>query len=154
MANIKKKDGGTEKFDRKKLEQSIRNAGADERTAREVAAKVLEKEGMTTDEIRRTVGNELRKRKAELADRYLDTKRLAAKKAMDAAKGTARITEETMERLNLKAGDNIELMHENRKHTVRAEKASVGRKEIRLHEEDLRALGAKEGTQIAARRQR
>ena len=154
MANVKKIDGRTEMFNRTKLERSIRDAGADENMAREVAAKVKEREGMTTDEIRKTISNELRQRKAEVAERYVNTKRLAAKKAVDAAKGTARITEDTMKRMNLKTGDNMELMHENKRHTVRAEQASVGRNEIRLHEEDLKALGVKEGTRIAVRRQR
>lgn len=154
MANVMKKDGRTEMFNRTKLERSMRDAGADESTAREVASKVKEREGMTTDEIRKTVTNELRQRKTEIAERYENTKRLAAKKAVDAAKGTARITEDTMNRMNLKTGDNMELMHENNRHTVKAEKASVGRKEIRLHEEDLKALGAKEGTRITARKRR
>jgi hypothetical protein len=154
LANVKKMDGRTEMFDRPKLERSIKDAGADENTAREVAAKVEDREGMTTDEIRKSVTNELRQRKAEVAERYENTKRLAAKKAVDAAKGTARITEDTMKRMNLKTGDNMELMHENNRHTVRAEQASVGRNEIRLHEEDLKTLGAEEGTRIAARRQK
>jgi hypothetical protein len=154
LANVKKKDGRTEMFNRTKLERSMKDAGADESTAREVASKVEDREGMTTDEIRRTVSNELRQRKAEVAERYANTKRLAAKKAVDAAKGTARITENCMEKMKLKSGDIIELMHENRRHKVKAEKASVGRIEIHLHEEDLKALGAKEGTRIAARKPR
>ena len=154
MANVKKKDGRTEMFDRTKLERSIRDAGADENTAKEVAAKVEDREGMTTDEIRKNVTNELRPRKAEIAERYVNTKRLAAKKAVDAAKGTARITENCMEKMNLKSGDTIELMHEDKRHKVIAEKASVGRIEIHLHEEDLKALGAEEGTRIAARKQK
>ncbi len=154
LTNVKKKDGSEEKFDRTKLELSMRNAGADEKMAREVAAKVEEREGMTTDDIRRTVRDELHKRNTEVAEQYEDTKLFAAKKAMDAAKGTAQITENCMKKLNLKSGDIIELMHENRRHIVRAEMASVGRIEIHLHEEDLKALGAKEGTRIAVRRQR
>ncbi len=154
MTSVKKKDGSEEKFDRNKLERSIRYAGADEKIAREVAATVEEKEGMTTDDIRRTVTHELSNRNAEVASRYKDTKRFAAKKAIDAAKGTARITEKCMKKLNIKSGDVIELMHENKRHSVRAEKASVGRIEIHLHEEDLKALGAHEGTRIAVRKQK
>jgi formylmethanofuran dehydrogenase subunit D len=154
LTNVNKKNGSSEMFDRTKLERSIRYAGADEKMARAIAAKVKEREGMTTDDIRRTVADELSIRNTEVTARYEDTKRFAAKKAMDAAKGTARITENCMKKLNLKSGDTIELMHENRRHTVRTEKASVGRIEIHLHEEDLNALGAKEGTRIAVRRQK
>jgi plastocyanin len=154
LANVKKKDGRTEMFDRTKLERSIRDAGANESTAKEVAAKVEDREGMTTDEIRKNISNELRQRNAEVAERYKNTKRLAAKKAVDAAKGTARITENCMEKMNLKSGDTIELIHKDRRHKVIAEKASIGRIEIHLHEDDLKALGAEEGTRIAARKPR
>jgi formylmethanofuran dehydrogenase subunit D len=152
--NVNKKDGSSEMFDRTKLERSIRYAGADEKMAREIAATVEEREGMTTNEIRRTVTDELSIRNAEVASRYRNTKRFAAKKAVDAARGTARLTENCMKKLNLSSGDTIELMHEERRHNVIAQKASVGRIEIHLHEEDLNALGAKEGTRIAVRKQK
>ncbi len=59
-----------------------------------------------------------------------------------------------MKKLNLKSGDTIELIHKDRRHKVKAEMASIGRIEIHLHEDDLKALGAEEGTRIAARRPR
>ncbi|MEE9152279.1 MAG: ATP cone domain-containing protein [Thermoplasmata archaeon] len=154
VENIKKRSGETEKFDKAKLERSLRKARADEKTATDIANRVSEKEVNNTDEIRNMVDEELRKTDAKAAERYKDTRRLAAKAAVDAAKGIARLTEETMTRLNLKAGDTIDLCHEDHKHTVKAEKAAVGAKEIRLHEEDLKALGVTDGTQIAVRRQK
>ena len=154
MENVRKRSGETEKFDKGKLERSLRKARVDEKTAMDITNRVSEKELNTTDEIRNMVAEELRKTDAKAAERYKDTRRLAARAAVDAAKGIARLAEETMTRLNLKAGDTIDLCHEDHKHTVKAEKATVGAKEIRLHEEDLKALDVTDGTQIAVRRQK
>ena len=154
MENVRKRSGETEKFDKAKLERSLRKARVDEKTAMDITNRVSEKELNTTDEIRNMVAEELRKTDAKAAERYEDTRRLAARAAVDAAKGIARLAEETMTRLNLKAGDTINLCHEDHKYTVKAERAAVGAKEIRLHEEDLKALGVTDGTQIAVRRQK
>ncbi len=154
MENVRKRSGETEKFDKAKLERSLRKARVDEKTATDIANRVSEKEVNTTDEIRNMVAEELRKTDAKAAERYEDTRRLAARAAVDAAKGIARLAEETMTRLNLKAGDTIDLCHKDHKHTVKTEKAAVGAKEIRLHEEDLKALGVTDRTQIAVRRQK
>ncbi len=152
MENVKKRSGKTEKFDKAKLERSLRKARVDEKTAMDISNRASEKELNTTDEIRKMVAEELRKTDAKAAERYEGTRRLAARAAIDAAKGIARLTEETMNGLKLEVGDTIDLCHEDRKHTVKAEKAAVGVKEIRLHEEDLKALGVTDRTQIAVRR--
>jgi 2-phosphoglycerate kinase len=152
VENVRKRSGETEKFEKTKLERSLRKARADEKTATDIANRVSEKEVNTTQEIRNMVVEELRKTDTEAAERYENTRRLAARAAVDAAKGIARLAEETMTRLNLKAGDTIDLCHEDHKHTVKAERATVGAKEIRLHEEDLKSLGITDGTQIAVRR--
>ena len=152
MENVKKRSGETEKFDKTKLERSLRKTKVDEQKAKDITNRISEKEMNTTNEIRSMVVEELRKIDTETAMRYENTRRLAAKAAIDAAKGIAQLTEETMNRLNLKVGDTINLCHEDHKHTVKAEKATVGAKEIRLHEEDLKSLGITDGTSIAVRR--
>lgn len=152
MENVRKRSGETEKFDKTKLERSLRKVRVDEKTAIDIINRVSEKELNTTEEIRKTVAEELRKTDAKAAERYEDTRRLAARAAVDAAKGIARMTEDTMNRLNLEAGDTIDLCHEDHKHTVKAERAAMGLKEIRLNEEDLKALGVTDGTSIAVRR--
>ena len=154
MVDVRKRDGKTEKFDRAKLERSLRNTGTDEKTAREIAEKIEEKEGITTDEIRKIVEKELKAKDAKAADNFECTRCLAARKAIDAAKGSARLTEENMKRLKLETGDSVELTYERKKHTVKAERAAVDRNEIRLNEDDLRTIGATDGTQIAVRRQK
>lgn len=152
MENVKKRSGETEKFDKTKLERSLRKTRVDEQKAIDITNRISEKEMNTTTEIRNMVVEELRKTDTEAATRYESTRRLAAKAAIDAAKGVARLTEETMNKLNLEVGDTISLCYEDHKHTVKAERAVVGAKEIRLHEEDLKSLGITDGTSIAVRR--
>ena len=154
MANVNKKDRKPEPFDRVKLERSIRDTGIDENMAREIARKVPEKEEITTDEIRRIVAEELKKKNPEAAERYTETRRLAARKAVDAVRGIARLTKETMSRLKVKSGDTINVLHRDKPYKVRAEIAPIDRKEIQLHEEDLRAIGASDGTRVAVQRPR
>jgi phosphatidate phosphatase PAH1 len=154
LVNVKKKDGRTEEFKRTKIERSLKNVGVKETNAKEIANKVSEKEGMTTTEIRESVQKELRNRNKEAAEKYESSRRLAARKAIDAAKGTVRLTEETMKRLNLRPGENLELCHKDNRITLKAEKGLVATNEIRLHEDDLRKIGAPEGTRIVARRKR
>ena len=152
MENVKKRSGETEKFDKTKLERSLRKTRVDKQKAIDITNRISEKEMNTTSEIRNMVVEELRKTDTEAATRYESTRRLAAKTAIDAAKGVARLTEETMNKLNLEVGDTINLCHENHKHTVKTERAAIGAKEIRLHEEDLKSLGITDGTSIAVRR--
>jgi plastocyanin len=152
VENVRKRSGETEKFEKTKLERSLRNARVEEQKATDIANRVSEKEVNTTGEIRNMVVEELRKTDKEAAERYESTRRLAARAAIDAAKGVARLTEDTMNKLNLEVGDTINLCHEDHKHTVKAERAAIGAKEIRLHEEDLKALGVTDGTSIAVRR--
>ena len=152
MTDLKKRDGRTEKYDRSKIERSIRASGSDEKTAKEVARAITEREGTTSEEIRRTVSKELRRRSPEVADRYDETRRLAAKKAVEAAKGAAHMSEDAMRGMNIKKGDTIELVHGEKRHTVRVEKAITGKRSIHLNESDLRNLGASEGTRITVHR--
>ena len=152
MTDVRKRDGRTEKFSRSKIERSIRASGSDEKTAKEVAMTVTEREGMTSEDIRKTVSKELRKRKPEVADHYDVTRRLAAKKAMKAATGAAHLTEDAMRGMDLKTGDTIELLHGEKRRTVRVEKSIEGRRSIHLNESDLKNLGASEGTRITVHR--
>jgi len=70
MPALKKRSGKEEEFDRKKLEQSMRKAGASENTARMIAEGVKHREGMATSEIRSHVIAELKRHEPEAARRY------------------------------------------------------------------------------------
>ena len=70
MPKLKKRKGHEEEFDRNKLEQSLKKAGAKEETIRRVAEAIKPREGMTTAEMRTNVINELKRRDPEAAKRY------------------------------------------------------------------------------------
>jgi len=152
MTLLNKRTDTQEEFNRTKLEQSIIRAGATEETAKEVASKIDPTTVKTTDEVRNLVVEELRKTEPAIAERYERTRSLAARKAVEAAIGTVRLHAETMKALRANPGDSIIVEHGGNTHTLRAEPASVERREIHLHETDLEKLGATEGTRLATRR--
>lgn len=151
MVKIRKRDGREEEFSAIKFEESLKKAGATPEVAREIAQKAPLREGMTSDEIRRYTIEELRRRDARIATNYEMARKLAARRAVDASAGTAKLNEEIFRQWNLTPGEPVELEHAGRKHTLRTVKAPVGLREIQLNEADLRALGAPEGTRITVR---
>lgn len=70
MPKLKKRSGEEEEFDRKKLEQSMRKAGASENTVRKIAEGIRHREGMATSEIRSHVIAQLKRHEPEAARRY------------------------------------------------------------------------------------
>jgi len=147
-----KKDGRREKFDRAKIERSLKKAKVDEKMAKEITNKILPKEGMTTHEIRRNVVKELRTRNEKAANQYENTHRLIAKKSIKAAQGMVQLNEETMNRLKLKGGDTINVIHLGESKTLKVEKGLLKNNEINLNEKDLRNIGASEGIRISVQR--
>lgn len=154
MPEIKKWTGSSEPFDRTKLVHSLHAAGADEQVARTVANNITVKEGMSTHELRSQVAQELRKHDPETAEVYESTVRLAAKKAIDAARGTVQMAGETLARLKIKAGETIHIIHKDEKHTFEAQTANVSPSEIRFSEEDIQAIGAEPEFRVATQRPR
>jgi hypothetical protein len=152
MTNVLKKNRESEAFDIAKIIRSIRLANLDELTSYEVASKIPKRDGITTEEIRRIIIKELKRIDPEAAMRYSNTRRLAAKKAMHAVKGFAMLPRETMSRLKLRTGENIQVVLGDKRQTLKAEPGLVDRNEIQLNEEDLVSIGASDGTRIAVQR--
>jgi hypothetical protein len=153
MVSIKKRDGSMQSFDRSKVERSLRESGASERVAREVASSVREREGMTCDDIRSAVSRELRSRDAKAADHYDSTRRMVARRAVEAAsRGTAWISSDAMRTMRLKAGEPVDVSFSGKTQTLRAETAPRGVSGVQVSEPDLKALGAREGMKVEVRR--
>lgn len=153
MTQVTKRDSSTEPFNRQKIERSIRKAGADETTAKEIAGEIPDKT-MSTCQIRVSVTDKLRERSDDLADHYASTFRLMLKRGEESLRGVALMAEETMERLKIKLGDVLHLTYIGKQHLVRIEvDQDVGRSEIQLHPDDIAALGAEEGKKVATCRQ-
>ena len=155
LTKIRKNSGEMEGFDREKIKHSLHYAGADEKTAREIATQVWKDEWVSTDDIRQLVSTELRKKDSKAANQYDETRCLVARKAIEAAKGTARLSKNTMGRLKLKPGDEIEILYENRRHRLKTERddeTNIRCGEIRFNEADMTELNAVEGNRIVAKR--
>ena len=150
---MKKKDGRKENFDRAKIERSLKKAKVDEKTAKEIANKVILREGMTTEEIRRNVVKELRNKNEKAAKLYENTHRLIARKSIKAAHGMVQLNEETMNWFKLKGGDTINVIHSGESKMLKVEKGLLKNNEIYLNEKDLRNIGASEGMRISVQRQ-
>ena len=80
MMNIKKRSEKQEEFSNKKIEKSIRSAGADEKTAREISEGVKHRDGLKTSEVRKTVSQKLANKDAKIGKAYEDYKKPAAVK--------------------------------------------------------------------------
>ena len=153
MVNVKKRNGSVQMFERSKIEHSLRESGASEGVAREVAASVHVREGTTVDEIRSMVSRELRSRDAKAADHYDSTRRMVARRAVEAAsRGTARMSAEAMRTMKIRAGEPVEISFSGRTQTLLAETAPKGVSGVLVSEPDLRALGASEGMKVEVRR--
>jgi len=155
MATVDKKirkEREKEKFDSEKIERSLHYIGIDEHTAREIAWKVPERDGITTYEIRKIVVKELREKDPELAELYLSTRRLSITTVLEAVRGVALLKKETLARMRMVPGENIDILHRGERHTLKVEHAPLDRHEIGMHAEDLRELGVSDGKRITVQR--
>jgi hypothetical protein len=153
VTNINKKNGKVEKFDRSKIERSLKRVKVDEKTTKEIASKIIPKENMTTDEIRRTVVKELRRVNEKAAKQYENSRRLNVKRSIKAASGIVQLNKETMTMLNLRGGDTIKVNHLDKRMSFKVEQGTLGQNEINLNESDLRNIGASDGIRILVQRQ-
>ena len=150
MPNIRKKNNRTEEFDREKLEKSVLNAGLDQKAAREVASSITAREGMTSEEIREAAFKKLKELDEEAANRYAHSMRFTARSAADVSMEVAQLSEKALANLNLKAGQNVSIVNGNNKLSLRAERANIDGREIRLNKENMEKIRANDGTRIMA----
>lgn len=148
MANVTKRNGTTETYKREKIVNSIKKAGLDDAAARKIANAIPERD-ISTAELRKTITENVRMTNQEAAARYEGTTRLVARKSVQSAKGVARMTQNTLNRMKVKVGDTIDLIHGDRKHRVKVDVSDQAKeREINLHTEDLHTIGAEEGNRI------
>jgi hypothetical protein len=154
MTTIIKKSGEPEEFDRKKIEDSLRSAGADWLTAKETADMIQEKDGMTTSDIRRALDKELKNLNPELSDRYSGTRRFTARNSSKIAKGVARLSKDSIHALGIKAGDALEIKYRDRWQKMRIEEndGASSHNEIILNKDDMAAIGVIDGNRVKARK--
>jgi len=70
MPNIKKRSDKLEEFSHTKIEKSIKNAGADQKTAQKISEGITYKEGMKTSDIRKQVIEKLTHQDEKISKAY------------------------------------------------------------------------------------
>lgn len=154
MTTIVKRSGETEEFDRKKIEDSLRNAGANWESAKKIAGRIHEKDGMTTSNIRKALHTELKDLNPVLADRYSKTRRFTARNSAKIAKGMARLSKDSIKALRIKAGDALEIKYRDRwqKMKIETDNGTSSHNEIILNKHDMAAMGVIDGNRVKGRK--
>lgn len=147
---IRKKSGELQEFDRRKLEESIRHAGASSEVARRVSEKIQPSEGMSTQDIKRRVADELRNENMALSGAFMSAQKLRAKSAADLSAGVVRLNADHLR--GISSDQSAMLVHGNRRAELRIEPtSSVSSHEVLLSSADLQRLGLQEGSRVAVR---
>jgi len=152
VAKVRKKSGELQEFDRRKLEASIRHAGASEEVAKRVAERIQPTGEISSSELRHRVSQELRRENEALSGAYSSTRRLRAKTDSSLAAGIVRMHEELLKEHGLSPGKKAHIEHETKKAEVRVELAKGARPaEIHMSKSDLDKLGASDGSRVRIR---
>lgn len=149
---VTKRSGKLEEFDRRKLEESIRKAGASDETARRVAERVRPPEGTSTEELRRMVSHELRRENAALSGAYASTRSLRARNTSDLKAGVVLLHEDLLKKHGLTSGQFAYVVHMDRRTDVQVMSADSAKPaEILMSRSDLERLGAADGVRVNVR---
>ncbi|MFQ6128337.1 MAG: ATP cone domain-containing protein [Thermoplasmata archaeon] len=148
---VKKRTGSQERFNRRKLERSLIRAGANQKTAKEIATKINRSTVKTTAEVRARAVLELGKIDPSLARRYESTRSLAVRESMETVKGTLRLHIETLNELGAKRGGSVTVEHKGMKKTFVTEAGSVQRRWMQMNVGDIRDMRVREGMRLVVR---
>jgi len=149
LAKVRKRSGEVEEFDRKKLEDSIRRAGASPEVAKRIAQRLEPKGDTTSDELRRKAADELRQESMALSGAYLSTKLLRIRTSTDLKSGVVRIHEDLLKRQGARSGEHVMLRHKDHEAKMQIESHSDQHpREIVVSRSDLDKLGAEEGIRL------
>lgn len=147
---IRKRSGELEDFDRSKIERSALSAGASAEVAKRISERIQPTEGISTEDLRRRVAEELLRESSVLSGAYLSTRRLRAQSVPDLSQGVARLHADHMR--GLRSGPEAILLNAGRKAEVRLEPAaSVDRRVIGLSKNDMDRISAQEGSKVSVR---
>lgn len=153
MAKLKKRTGQMEEFNPLKLENSIRWAGVSDAVAKELASKIVPKDGVSTSELRSQVLAELKAKDPAAAQRYERTRTCRARLAPDLGKEMARLHPDTLRILGLESGAPLRLEYAGRVANVRTETSpQVALDGVRLHPDTLQSIGASVEAKVALSR--
>jgi len=150
VVKIRKKSGELEEFDQGKIVRSVLNAGASAEVSKRISERIQPSEGMSTDDLRRRVAEELLRESAMLCGSYMSTRRMRAHSAPDLSKGVARLHADHVR--GLRSGPGAILQNAGKRTEVRLEPVSdVDRRTINLSKTDMDSIGALEGSNVSVR---
>ena len=153
MAKVTKEDKIGQSFDRKKIERSVRKAGADEKTARDISRSVKKRDGMSTNDIRNEVYVRLIKKDPKAARKYNNSRRLVARRSSEAKPGTILLSNTSYTNLELNSGEGVDLMCGEKRFPMKAQRGTREKmewNEVRLSGKDMDKMGVDDGSRILA----
>jgi hypothetical protein len=149
---VRKRSGKVEEFDRRKLEESMRRAGASPEIVKRVSQRVEPKEETSSDELRKKVAEELRRESTTLSGAYMSTKNLKIRASSEAKAGVARLNEELLKEHGARSGGHVMVRHKDREAKMQIEASpKLSPQEIQVSKSDLEKLGAQEGVRLDVR---
>lgn len=149
---MRKRSGKVEEFDRRKLEESMRRAGASPEIVKRVSQRVEPKEETSSDELRKKVAEELRRESTTLSGAYMSTKNLKIRASSEAKAGVARLNEELLKEHGARSGGHVMVRHKDREAKMQIEASpKLSPQEIQVSKSDLEKLGAQEGVRLDVR---
>ena len=149
MTQVRKRSGETEEFDRRKLEESVRRAGASPEVAKRISHRIEPNGDISSEELRSRVADELRMESTALSGAYLSTKMLRIRATDDLKPGMVRIQEDLLKRQGARSGEHVLLRHKDREQKMQIEADSdLHPREILVNRSDLDRLGAQEGYRL------
>lgn len=147
---IRKRNGELEEFDRGKIERSALSAGASAEVAKRISERVQPSEGISTDDLRKRVAEELLRESAVLSGAYMSTRRLRAHSVPDVSQGVARLHVDHMR--GLRSEPEAILLNASKRAEVRLEPApSIDKRAINLSKADMDRIGVQEGSKVSVR---
>jgi len=149
---VRKRSGKVEEFDRRKLEESMRRAGASPEIVKRVSQRIEPKEETSSDELRKKVAEELRRESTTLSGAYMSTKNLKIRTSSEVKAGVARLNEELLKEHGARSGGHVMVRHKDREAKMQIEAIpKLSPQEIQVSKADLEKLGAQEGVRLDVR---
>ena len=149
---MRKRSGKVEEFDRRKLEESIRRAGASPEVVKRISKRIQPTDEISSKELRRMVAEELRQESVALSGAYQSTKNLRIRSSPEAKVGVARISEQLLKDYGARSGGHVMVRHRDRETKMQVEaRSELDPQEIQVNRTDLDKLGAQEGVRLDVR---
>lgn len=151
-AKVRKRSGKVEEFDRRKLEESIRHAGASPEVVNRISKRIEPKDEISSEELRKKVAEELRRESTTLSGTYQSTRPLRIRASSEAKTGVARINEQLLREYGARSGGHVTVRHKDRETKMEVEaRSELDPHEIQVNRSDLDKLGAQEGVRLDVR---